>query len=107
MVASALLKAVHLWTDHGLGEFGLHFLRDKEKREVDFLVSRDGRPWLLVEAKLSGRAGLSPSLLHFQRQLEADNAVQVARDLPHVERSCFGLARPTVVPARTLLSQLV
>jgi hypothetical protein len=107
MVASALLKAVHLWTDHGLGEFGLHFLRDKEKREVDFLVSRDGRPWLLVEAKLSGRAGLSPSLLHFQRQLEADTALQSARDLPHVERSCFGLARPTVVPARTLLSQLV
>jgi hypothetical protein len=107
MVASALLKAVHLWTDHGLGEFGLHFLRDKEKREVDFLVSRDGRPWLLVEAKLSDRAGLSPSLLHFQRQLEADTALQSARDLPHVERSCFGLARPTVVPARTLLSQLV
>jgi len=107
MVASALLKAVHLWTDHGLGEFGLHFLRDKEKREVDFLVSRDGRPWLLVEAKLSGRAGLSPSLLHFQRQLEADTALQAARDLPHVERSCFGLGRPTVVPARTFLSQLV
>lgn len=107
MVACALLKAVHLWTDHGLGEFGLHFLRDKEKREVDCLVSRDGEPWLLVEAKLSGRGGLSPGLLHFQRQLQAGIAVQAARDLPHVERSCFDLDRPTVVPARTFLSQLV
>lgn len=107
LVASALLKAVHLWTDHGFGDFGLHFLRDKEKREVDFLVSRDGRPWMLVEAKLSSRTAVSPSLLHFQRQLGADLALQVALDLPYVDRSCFDLPRPTVVPARTFLSQLV
>lgn len=105
LVASALLKAVHLWTDHGYGDFGLHFVRDKEKHEVDFLVSRDGKPWMLVEAKLSGKGGISPSLLRFQEQLGAD-ALQIARDLQHVERSCFGLERPTVVPARTLLSQL-
>jgi predicted AAA+ superfamily ATPase len=40
-IASHLLKAVHFWTDLGLGSYDLHFLRDKEKREVDFLVSRD------------------------------------------------------------------
>lgn len=106
LVASALLKAVHLWTDDGLGELGLHFLRDKEKREVDFLVSRGGEPWMLVEAKLSGRAALSPSLLRFQEQLGADLALQVALDLPYVDRSCFDLSRPTIVPARTFLSQL-
>jgi uncharacterized protein len=107
LVASALLKAVHLWTDDGLGLFDLHFLRDKEKREVDFLVSRDGRPWMLVEAKLSGRAGLSPSLVRFQQQLGAELALQVALDLPYAERDCFALARPAIVPARTFLSQLV
>lgn len=107
LVASALLKAVHLWTDHGYGDFGLHFVRDKEKHEVDFLVSRDGKPWILVEAKLSGKGGISESLLRFQEQLGAEIAVQVARDLPAVQRSCFGLDRPTVVPARTFLSQLV
>ena len=42
-VAVHLLKAVHFWTDRGFGEFGLHYLRDKEKREVDFIVTRDGR----------------------------------------------------------------
>lgn len=106
LVASALLKAVHVWTDQGLGEFGLHFLRDKEKREVDFLVSRGGRPWMLVEAKVSGSAALSPSLLHFQQQIGADLALQVAQDLPYVERSCFDVTRPTIVPALTFLSQL-
>ena len=44
LVAAALLKACHFWTDHGFGEFGLHFVRDKEKREVDFLVSQDREP---------------------------------------------------------------
>ena len=107
LVACALLKATHLWTDHGLGDFGLHFLRDKQKREVDFLVSRNAEPWLLVEAKVSSRKDLSKSLIYFQRQLEAPLALQAALDLSYVERDCFSLSRPMIVPARTLLSQLV
>jgi hypothetical protein len=31
----------------------------------------------------------------------------VALDLPYVDRDCFRLGRPTIVPVRTLLSQLV
>ena len=53
LVACHLLKAVHYWTDTGEGEFELFMLRNKEKREVDFLVVRDGVPWLPVEAKLA------------------------------------------------------
>lgn len=74
---------------------------------MDFLLSRDERPWMLVEAKASARAGLSKSLEYFQQQLEVPIALQVALDLPYVDRDCFGLGRPTIVPARTLLSQLV
>ena len=44
-VASHLLKAVHWWTDIGLGNYGLYYLRDKMQREVDFLVTRDNKPW--------------------------------------------------------------
>ncbi len=68
LVASALLKAVHLWTDHGFGDYGLYFVRDKEKREVDFVVVADGEPWFLVEVKASGAAPLSPHLRRFQAQ---------------------------------------
>ena len=43
-VASSLLKAVHWWTQTGVGEFQLYFIRDKEKREVDFLVTQNQQP---------------------------------------------------------------
>lgn len=107
LVASALLKAVHFWTDHGWGDFGLFFVRDKEKREVDFLVVRDGEPWFLAEVKLSGASTLSPHLRHFQVQTGARHAFQVTFDSPFVRRDCFEEERPVRVPARTLLSQLV
>jgi len=106
LVASALLKAVHAWTEGGRGEFALHFLRDKDKREVDFLVTRDRVPWFLVEVKRGGREPLSPSLAHFQAQTGAAHAFQVAMDLPFVERDCFERTEPVIVPARTLLAQL-
>jgi len=38
--ASHLLKAMPWWNDNGFGEYGLYFLRDKEQREVDFVVIR-------------------------------------------------------------------
>ena len=41
-VACHLLKAVEGWTDLGLGEFELGYLRDKEKREVDFVSCETG-----------------------------------------------------------------
>ena len=106
-VASALLKAVQIWTDRGMGEFGLYFVRDKEKHEVDFLVARDGQPWFLVETKVSGNAGLSRNLAYFQEQTGAAHAFQLAMDLPYVDRDCFTERRPVIVPARTFLSQLV
>ena len=101
-----LLKAVECWSDMGLGDFHLGYLRDKSRREVDFIVIRDGRPWFLVEAK-HGEGTISPSLKHFQEQTKAPLAFQVVIDAPYVEANCFARHRtPMVVPARTFLSQL-
>lgn len=105
-VACHLLKAVEGWTDLGLGRFELRYLRDKEKREVDFVVVRDRRPWLLVEAKTAETA-LSPHLAHFQRQVGAAHAFQAVLEMRYVAADCFQRKDPTVVPARTLLSQLL
>ena len=106
-IACHLLKAVEGWNDLGLGAFELGYLRDKEKREVDFVVARDGEPWFLVEAK-HGDAALSPSLQHFARQLGCRHAFQAALTTPYVDADCFAApGRPLVVPARTLLSQLL
>lgn len=107
LVASALLKATHFWTDHGFGEFGLHFIRDKEQNEVDFVVSRDGEAWFLVEVKSSPTARLSSSLARFQSQTGAQHAFQVAFDAAYVDVDCFSRTTPTIVPAETFLSQLV
>lgn len=105
LVACHLLKAVEGWTDLGFGEFELRYLRDKQKREVDFLVVRDRKPWFLVEVK-AGETKLSPWLAHFQGQTGAPHAFQAVLDLPFEAVDCFTADRPVVVPALTLLSQL-
>ena len=105
-IASHLLKAVHYWTDMGFGNYGLHYLRDKLKREVDFLVVKDGVPWLLVEVKKSATQSLSPNLSYFQRVTGAQHAFQVTFEGDYVDRDCFEETRPTIVPAATFLSQL-
>jgi len=104
--ACHLLKAAEYWTDMGFGNFELRYLRDKQKREVDFLVVRDDQPWFLVEVKQSETA-LSPALKHFQRQTGAKHAFQMVMNLPYAPVDCFGYTEPVVVPARTLLSQLI
>ncbi len=106
-IACHLLKAVEGWTDLGLGQFQLAYMRDKVKREVDFIVVRDGKPWFLVEAKKADDR-LSPALAHFQQQTKAPYAFQVVLDADYVDADCFARPRaPLVVPARTFLSQLL
>ena len=107
LVASALLKAVHWWTDHGLADCGLHFVRTKDKKEVDFLVVRDGQPWFLVEVKSTADGRPARALGAFQQETGAEHAFQVAFDLPHVAADCFDHRAPIEVPASTFLSQLV
>lgn len=104
-VACHLLKAVESWEDLGLGKFELRYLRDKEGREVDFVVVRDERPWFLAEVKRAEEA-MSPALRLFQEQTGASHAFQVVVDLPYVDGDPFARSDPCVVPARTLLSQL-
>lgn len=106
MVACHLLKAVEGWSDLGLGRFELRYLRDKMKREVDFLVVRDRKPWFLVEVK-AGDTALSPALGYFRAATKAPHAFQAVMDLPFVAADCFSRGDPVVVPARTLLSQLL
>lgn len=88
------------------GEFDLRYVRDKEKREADFLVLRDRKPWCLVEVKASDTR-LSPALAHFQKRTGADHAFQAVVDLPYEPADPFRRRAPLIVPARTLLSQLL
>ena len=69
MVAVELNRAVTLWTDFGFGEYQLWYLRNKEKQEVDFLVTENEEPLFMVEAKFSD-AAVSPNLIKFQNALK-------------------------------------
>lgn len=106
-VASQLLKATQYWTDRGFGEYDLFYIRTLEKKEVDFVVTKNGSAWFLVEVKLSNNKNISPQLSEFQKQSEAEHAFQVVLDMPYVEKDCFRGSKPIIVPAKTLLSQLV
>ncbi len=103
--ACHLLKAVDAWTDLGLGQFELRYVRDKEQREADFLIVRDGKPWLLAEIKHKDTR-LSPALEYMQRQTRSAYAFQVVTDLSYVDRDCMTEHDPVIVPASTLFSQI-
>ena len=68
MVALELLRAISNWNDLGLGNFSLHYLRNREKEEVDFLLSNNHNPFLLIEAKLFDDHA-AKSLIKFQKIL--------------------------------------
>jgi predicted AAA+ superfamily ATPase len=76
IVAGHLLKACHFWTDAGKGLFELRYLRNKEGYEIDFLITRDRKPWLPVEVKLSDTS-LSDSWRVFLPQMKCKIALQL------------------------------
>lgn len=69
MVALELLRAVSNWNDLGISEFDLNYLRNKQREEVDFLICRESRPFLLVETKLTDDQ-VPKSLFKFQSVLK-------------------------------------
>ena len=76
LTALHLLKACHFWTDTARGEFELRYVRNKDQREVDFLVLRDRRPWYLIECK-TGDVQISGDLARFQNLLRVPHAIQL------------------------------
>ncbi|MBM4369145.1 MAG: ATP-binding protein [Deltaproteobacteria bacterium] len=68
VAALHLLKACQVWTDLALGEFDLHFVRTRDGAETDFLLARDGKPWMLVECK-GGDTTPDRSLVSFAQRL--------------------------------------
>lgn len=54
MTAVALQRMAARFTEMGLGRFEIAYIRDKEKREVDFILVKDNDPLALFEAKRGG-----------------------------------------------------
>jgi predicted AAA+ superfamily ATPase len=76
MIAGHLLKLCHTLEDREGYAAKLWYLRDRNKHEVDFLVTIDAKPWFAVEAKLSHLR--KNHMLFFKERLNIPHAYSVA-----------------------------
>lgn len=81
-IASQLLKYCHFQEDTLGHEMELLFLRDSEKREIDFVVVKDGKPLFAVECK-SGEKALSPHIAYFSARTPIPKFYQVHSGKQH------------------------
>jgi len=79
MIAMELWRAVTNWNDLGYGQFSLHFIKNKEQQEVDFLIANGRKPIVLIEAKTS-EVQPSSALRKFQNALSIPAVQLIAED---------------------------
>lgn len=80
LVATHLLKRLQFIEDYYGYRCSLHYVRDKEGREVDFLTVIDNKIIDLIEVKLA-ESDISPSLLYYSKKLSPKNTVQIVGNL--------------------------
>ena len=76
LVASHLLKYCHYKEDNDGYKMELRFLRDKDGREVDFVVLQDKKPLFAVECK-SGEKQKSKAIAYFKERTPIPKFYQV------------------------------
>ncbi len=69
LVACSLLKYCDFVRDTRGENFRLWYFRDREKREVDFVVTKDQKPYWCIEVKASDDY-LSPSLGYLHERIK-------------------------------------
>jgi predicted AAA+ superfamily ATPase len=99
--AAMLLKHVHYLQDVEGRRLTLNYVRDKEGREVDFVVCEGDQPIGFAECKLAD-ASVSPFLAALGERFPAAGAVQLVRDLRQPEQR----GRVAVEPAARWLAAL-
>ena len=102
VVALHLRKLCDAWTDWGYGDFNLFYVRDREKREVDFLITDRHKAYAMIECKLRAE-GIDSSLRYFSQKLKPKHALQVVRE-PEKGKSLSVFGEILSVPATVLLS---
>jgi predicted AAA+ superfamily ATPase len=78
--ACALLKEIHFREDCLGEELGLHYLQTKDGNEIDFLVTRETLPCLMLEVKWAD-SQRSKNFLLFDRHLGKVPKVQIVKKL--------------------------
>ena len=102
LIASHLLKLVHFLHDYEGWKAGLYFLRNVDKKEVDFLVTVNEKPWFAVEVKRADPTIAAP-LYYFKEKLKIPYVYQVI-SLPGIDTLKNGVR---LVSAGRFLSALL
>ena len=82
LVASHLLKFCHYIEDSEGYKMELRFIRDTDKREIDFVVLKDKKPLFAVECK-SGDKNLSPHINYYKQRTNIPKFYQVHLGTTH------------------------
>lgn len=76
LVATHLLQKIHFLEDYQGFKMGLFYVKDKNQREVDFLITQGSTPAELIEVKYSDEAP-SKNLISFAELLKVRHATQI------------------------------
>ncbi|MBN1363338.1 MAG: ATP-binding protein [Syntrophaceae bacterium] len=80
LVACALLKEIHFREDCFGEKRNLCYLRNKDGREIDFLVTKKGAPALMIEVKWSD-GERSPNFSFFEKNIKRVKKIQIVKEL--------------------------
>ncbi len=80
LVATHLLKNLHFLEDSRGLAFDLRYIRDKEKREVDFAILQEGKIFALIEVKWA-EDKMSKALQYYAAKLRPVHALQIVAQL--------------------------
>ena len=84
-IAVHLQRAVSAWNEWGKGDYQLMYVRTKDGREVDFVVTERDTPYILVESKKNDK-NLTASLTYFKNRLQVPLAFQVVETQGHLKQ---------------------
>ena len=87
LVACHFLKRLHFLQDSEGERCELRYIRDKEKREVDFVIIRDHKVEELIEVKFSD-CSVSTSLLHYAQVFKPRRAIRIVANLDRSFARC-------------------
>jgi len=78
MIATHLLKFAHFMYDSEGYKCELWYLRNVDKKEVDFLLTVNSKPWIAVETKLSDTS-VSNNLIYYKERINIPYCYQVVK----------------------------
>jgi len=90
LIAVQLQRAISAWNEWGKGDYQLGYIRTKDGREVDFVITEREKPYLLIECKRNEK-NLAPGIKYFKDRIKAPIAFQVIETEGYLKQAEGGI----------------